>query len=388
MNIRTSSRLNGLNESVIREMTRLALEHDAINLAQGFPDFAPAPEIIQAAHRALDEGWNQYAITWGVPALRAAISAKMARRYGLAYDPGRHITVTCGVTEAIIASVLAIANPGDEVVIIEPFHENFLAAVEFAGARPVYVPLEPPGYELDLDRLRRAFSTQTRAIIFNSPHNPTGRVFTREEMEGVAALCREFDAVCITDEIYEHILYDDRKHVPMATLDGMYERTLTTGGLGKTFALTGWRLGYACAPEPYSNALRTVHDFTTICAATPLQHAAIAAYQLPEDYYLQMNRDYARRRAKMMGILEEAQFRAQSPEGAYYVLADFSAWDRGKDDVEFAEFMTTQVGVAVVPGSSFYRTPGLGKNLVRFAFAKKLETLDAVGERLRRATSP
>jgi aspartate/methionine/tyrosine aminotransferase len=375
-------RLHGMRESVIREMTRLALQHNAVNLSQGFPDFAPAPEILAAAHRALDDGFNQYAVTWGVPALREAIHARMKKWYGLDYDAARHITVTCGVTEAIVAALMAVANPGDEVVIVEPYHENYVAACAFAGAQPVFVPLEPPRYELDVEQLRRAFSNKTRAILVNTPHNPTGRVFTRAELEGVAALCREFDAVCITDEIYDHILYDDHVHIPMATLDGMYERTITIGGLGKTFALTGWRLGYACTPEPLSNALRTVHDFTTICAPTPLQHAAVAALTLPDAYYTQLKHDYAVRRAKMMGILEAAHLRAAPPEGAYYVMADFSAWSREMDDFAFAEFMTAQVGVAVVPGSSFYHTAGLGKRQIRFAFAKKLETLDAAEARL------
>ncbi|HZQ09744.1 MAG TPA: aminotransferase class I/II-fold pyridoxal phosphate-dependent enzyme [Anaerolineae bacterium] len=384
----TAVRLNGLRESVIREMTRLALEHDAINLSQGYPDFAPPREIIEAAHRALDDGFNQYAITWGDPLLREAIRGKMAKRYSLHYDPMREITVTCGVTEAIIATLMGIANPGDEVILIEPYHENYLAAVVFAGAQPVFVPLEPPVYQLDLERLRRAFTPKTRAIILNTPHNPTGRVFSRQEMEGIAELCREFDTVVVTDEIYDHIVYDEHVHIPMATLDGMYERTITISGLGKTFALTGWRLGYACAPEPFSHALRTVHDFTTICAPAPLQHAAVAAFDLPDSYYAGLKQDYTLRRARMMGILEQTHLRARPPEGAYYVLADFSGWlpslaGQGiHDDWTFAEFLTTYVGVAVVPGSSFYHTQGLGKNTVRFAFAKKLETLDAAEERL------
>lgn len=380
-----SNRLVGLRESVIREMTRKAIEHQAINLSQGFPDFPPHPDIIAAAHRALDEGFNQYAVTWGVPALRHAIRAYMQKWYALEYDVTREITVTCGVTEAIIAAFMGIANAGDEVVIIEPYHENYVAAAIFAGAKPVFVPLLPPHYELDLDKLRAAFSNKTRAILINTPHNPTGRVFTRAEMEGVAALCREFNAVCVTDEIYDHIMYDGRKHIPMATLDGMYERTITVGGLGKTFALTGWRLGYACAPAHLSQALRTVHDFTTICAPAPLQHAAVAAFQLPDAYYEQLKRDYTVRREKMLGILENAKFHAAPPEGAYYVLADYSEWSTTMDDFEFADYMTTQVGVAVVPGSSFYRTEGYGKKQIRFAFAKKLETLNAAEERLMRA---
>lgn len=395
--ITPSNRLVGLRESVIREMTRLAIQHNAINLSQGFPDFSPHPEIIAAAHRALDEGFNQYAVTWGVPALREAIQAYLQKWYGLDYDATHQITVTCGVTEAIIAALMGIANAGDEVIIIEPYHENYVAAAVFAGAQPVFVPLVPPHYELDLDRLRAAFSNKTRAILLNTPHNPTGRVFTQQELEGVAALCQEFDAVCVTDEIYDQIIYDgqergvQRKHIPMATLDGMYERTITVNGLGKTFALTGWRLGYACAPESLSQALRTVHDFTTICAPTPLQHAAVAAFQLPDAYLTQLKKDYTARRARMLGILENAHLRATLPEGTYYVLADFSEWMQAlqgqgiADDFEFAEYMTTQVGVAVVPGSSFYKSADLGKQQIRFAFAKKMETLDAAEERLLRA---
>ena len=377
-----SMHLTGLRESVIREMTRLALQHNAINLSQGFPDFAPAPEIIAAAHRALDEGFNQYAVTWGVPALREAIQTYLHKWYGLDYDATRQITVTCGVTEALVVALRAVVNPGDQVVIIEPYHENYVAATVFAGAQPVFVALEPPQYALDLDRLRRAFSTKTRAIILNTPHNPTGRVFTRDELEGVAALCREFDAVCITDEIYDQIIYDGRAHIPMATLEGMYERTITIGGLGKTFALTGWRLGYACAPESLSNAVRTVHDFTTICAPAPLQHAAVAALSLPDAYYAQLKRDYATRRTRMMGILEAAHLRATPPEGAYYVLADFGEWSQDMHDFEFAEYLTKEVGVAVVPASSFYHSRGLGRTQIRFAFAKKMETLQAAEERL------
>lgn len=382
--VRAAERLHGLRQSVIREMTRLALEHQAVNLAQGFPDFPPPPEIVAAAHRALDDGQNQYTVTWGIPPLRDAIADTLRRRYGLAYDPMRHVTVTCGVTEAICASILATIDPGDEVIIVEPFHENYLPAVRFAGGREVYVALEPPGYALDEDRLRRAFSSRTRAIILNTPHNPTGRVFTRAELEGVARLCREFDAIAITDEIYDQIVHDGRTHLPIAALDGMAERTITISGLGKTFAVTGWRLGYACALEPLAEAFRTVHDFLTICAPAPLQHAAAAALRLPEAYYEGMRRDYAERRARMMSILARHGFQAAPPEGAYYVMTDFSGLDRTRDDHDFARHLATEIGVAVVPGSSFYGTPGLGRSTVRWAFAKRLETLDEVDRRLAR----
>lgn len=379
-----ATRLSGMRESTIREMTRLAIEHEAINLSQGFPDF-PAPEELKAAAvEAIRADQNQYAITWGVPALRQAIAEKMQRRHRIAADPDRDVTVTCGVTEGIVSSLMAVVNPGDEVIIIEPFHENFLPAALFAGGTPVFVALEPPAYRLDSDRLRSAFSARTRAIIINTPHNPTGRVFTREELQGVADLCQEFDTIAITDEIYEQIVYDDHQHISLATLPGMAERTITIGGLSKTFAITGWRLGYVIAQEPWSTALRTVHDFTTICAPTPLQHAAVVAMRFGDAYYRQLRDAYAARRDLMMRVLHEAGFEAQPPEGAYYVMADFSSFDFAGNDLAFARRLTTEAGVAVVPGTSFFHTPGLGRRAVRFAFPKRAETLQEAGERLRR----
>jgi aspartate/methionine/tyrosine aminotransferase len=382
--VETAQRLNGLRESFIRQMTRHALKYQAINLSQGFPDFDAPREVIEAAHRALDSGMNQYSITWGVPALRQAIAAKMKRWYDLEFDPDQHITVTCGVTEAIAAALMSLVSPGDEVIILEPFHEAYQPAAIFAGAKPRFVALEPPEYRIDPDRLRAAFNANTRAIIINTPHNPTGRVFTRSELENVAELCREFDVAAITDEIYEHIIYNGHPHIPLATLPGMRERTITVSGFGKTFAVTGWRLGYACALDPLSTALRTIHDFGTICAAAPLQAACVAALGMGDAYYARLKQDYLERRGKMMSILERARFKAQIPEGAYYVMADFSAWKFDGDDVAFALHLPSAYGVAVVPGSSFYGTPGLGKNCVRFAFAKKMETLEAAGERLSR----
>jgi len=383
MSVHPAHRLRSLRESTIREMTRLALQHDAINLSQGFPDFPPPPEVKQAAVEAILQDINQYTITWGLPETRAAVADKMARRYGIQADPERHVTITCGVTEAIVAAMMATVNPGDEVVLIEPAHENFIPAVQFAGGTPVFVPLLPPDFALDPDRLRRAFGPKTRAIIVNTPHNPTGRVFTRQELTLIGELAEKWNAVIVTDEIYEHILYDGREHVPPATLPGLSRRVITIGGLSKTYAVTGWRLGYAVAlDDALSTALRTVHDFTTICAPTPLQRAAVVALHLPDAYYEQMARDYAARREVMMAALAEAGFQAREPEGAYYVLADYTAlgWD-GTDDA-FARWLTTEVRVAVVPGSSFYHTPGLGANTVRFAFPKRLETLRQAGERL------
>ena len=378
-------RLEGMRESFIREMTRLALTCQAINLSQGYPDFDPPREVIEAAHRALDTGMNQYTVTWGLPELRQTIAAKMKRWYKLDFDPDQHITVTCGVTEAISVTLMAILNPGDEVIIIEPFHEGYLPATIFACGTPRFVALEPPAYRLDADRLRAAFNARTRAIIVNTPHNPTGRVFTEAELKAVAQLCQEFNVIAITDEIYEHIIYNNHLHIPLATLPGMSDRTVTISGFGKTFAATGWRLGYACAREPLSTALRTVHDFSTICAPGPLQAACVATLNLHDSYYDHLKQAYTARREKMMTILAEARFSAQPPEGAYYVMADFGAWNFDGDDMAFARHLPKKYGVAVVPGSSFYATPGLGKRSVRFAFAKKPETLDAAGERLRRA---
>lgn len=390
--MQSAQRLNGMRESFIREMTRLALKHDAINLSQGFPDFDPPSQVLDAAHRALDSGLNQYGITWGIAPLRQAIATKMKRWYGMEFDPDQHITVTCGVTEAISDALVAVVNPGDEVIIIEPFHEGYLPEVIFAGGTPRFVPLEPPEFALDPDKLRAAFNQRTRAIILNTPHNPTGRVFTRTELEGLAQLCQQFDVVAITDEIYEHITYDSRPHIPLATLPGMRERTITISGFGKTFAATGWRVGYACAFDPLSTALRTIHDFTTICAPVPLQAACAAALEMPDSYYAQLKNDYHARRGKIMAVLEELHFTTHLPEGAYYALADFSAWRSGDgsgenfdgDDFAFARMLPEKYGVAVVPGSSFYSTPGLGKHAVRFAFAKKLATLEVATERLKR----
>lgn len=383
--LRPASRLGGMTESQIREMTRLALDHGAINLAQGFPDFGTPIEVRAAAAQAVLNDLNQYAVTWGIRPLREAIAEDLRRRYAPAFDwvePERHVTVTVGVTEGIVSTLMAAVEPGDEVIIIEPAHENYAPATRFAGGGPVFVPLLPPDYPLDLDRLWAAVSPRTKAIVVNTPHNPSGRVFTAAEMEGIAVLCHEHDLLAVTDEIYDRILYDGRLHIPLATLPGMAERTVTIGGLSKTFAITGWRLGYAVAPEPWSTALRTIHDFTTICAPTPLQHAAVAAYALPESFYEAQLADYHWRRDEMMSILQAAGFEARVPEGAYYVLAGYEAWDFPGDAADFSRWLTREVGVAVVPGSSFYATPGLGRREVRFAFAKKAETLAAARERL------
>jgi aminotransferase len=364
-------------------MTRLALKHNAINLSQGFPDFDPPPALLAAAANAIHGGYNQYAITWGSPRLRAQLAETYGRWYGLSVNPDTDVTVTCGVTEAIIAALLGLVNPGEKVIIIDPSHENYVAGVRFAGAEPIFVSMKPPRFDLDEAELRAAFACQPKAIIFNTPHNPSGRVFSHDMLQLIADLCLQYDTLAITDEIYERILYDGRPHLPIATLPGMAERTIITSGLTKTYAVTGWRVAWAIAPAALSQALRTVHDFLTICAPTPLQEAAVTALTLPDSYYEEMTRAYHLRRDKMMAILEEAGFRATPPEGAYYVMTDYSALKPEMDEMTFARWLTTEKKVAVVPGSSFYRgNPALSRGWVRFAFPKRLDTLEEARQRL------
>ncbi|NMF67460.1 pyridoxal phosphate-dependent aminotransferase [Brasilonema octagenarum] len=378
----SAKRLQEFHPSVIREMTRLAIKHKAINMAQGLPDFPSPPELIRAASVAMEEGHNQYTNTWGIPELRQAISNNLQNLYDLYYDPEEQITVTCGVTEGIVLAMLSLVNPGDEVIVIEPFHDNYLPAINFAQAKPVFVRLEPPFFQLDPERLRAAFSHKTKAIIVNTPHNPTGRVFTREELNSIASLCREFNVVAVTDEIYDRITFDEHQHIPLATLDGMFEQTLTISGLSKTFSITGWRIGYVCAPTNLSAAIRTLHDFTTICAPAPFQYAAVAGLKLPESFFETQKQAYTTRRDRIVKILEEYQFIVQPPQGAYYIMSDFTQYSAHADDYEFAKYLVEEVGIAVVPGSSFYSTPELGRNTVRWSFAKKTETFDAVEQRL------
>jgi len=375
--IRTAS----FTESVIREMTRVAQQHGAINLAQGFPDF-PMPEAMKdAACAAIHGDINQYAITWGAPALRIGIAEKYRRWYDMPVDPDKEITVTCGATEAMAAVFLALLNPGDEVIIFEPWYENYGPDAILAQATPRYVPLEPPNWRFDPDVLRAAFNQKTKAIIVNTPHNPTGRVLTREEIGFIADLCIEHDVWAITDEIYEHIRYAGGHHV-LATWPGMRERTVTISGLSKTFSCTGWRLGYAIAPERESVAIRKVHDFLTVGAPAPLQAAAAVGMAFDPEYYNHLSLDYRARRDSLLPVLAEAGFTFSTPEGAYYVLADFSALS-DKDDAAFARWMAAEIGVAGVPGSSFYHAgAGRGKSMIRFAFCKKQETLDRAAERL------
>jgi aminotransferase len=377
-----ADRLNNLQESVIRSITRYAFDKGAILLAQGFPDFDPPEEVLAAAEKAMRSGRNQYGMTWGQPSLRMAIAAKSRRFYGQVVDPDKHVTVTCGVTEAVIAALLGIVNPGDKVVVLEPAHENYHAGIAFAGGIPLWVPLRPPHYRFDVEELERAFQQKPKAVLFNSPHNPSGRVFTEQELSIIRDLCVRHDVVAITDEIYEHLVFDGLRHVPIATYPGMQDRTITICGLGKTFAVTGWRVGYCIASAELTDAVRKVHDFTTVCAPTPLQEAMAAVIGLPDSYYEWVKTFYTSRRSRMLGILDKHGFKYAVPEGAYYVMADFRHLGRGDDDLAFGYWLIDEVGIATVPGSSFYASdPGLGRGLVRFAFPKKDETFDVVEKR-------
>ncbi|TVP57319.1 MAG: aminotransferase class I/II-fold pyridoxal phosphate-dependent enzyme [Gemmatimonadales bacterium] len=375
-------RTHSFTESVIREMTRVAREHDAINLAQGFPDF-PTPELLKdAACRAIRDDVNQYAVTWGAPALRLALEEKYAAFYGMAIEGDREVTVTCGATEAMAAVLLALVDPGDEVIVPEPFYENYGPDAILCDATPVHLTLEPPAFRLDPDRLEALITPRTRAIILNTPNNPTGRVFDREELEAVARICRTHDLLAVTDEIYEHILYRG-EHIPLATLDGMRERTVTVSGASKTFSVTGWRVGTIVAPEPFTSAIRKVHDFLTVGAPAPLQEAVASAMTgFGADYYDELRESYRERGEVLYEALIQAGFGCERPEGAYYIMADISGLT-DMSDADFSQWLAREVGVAPVPGSSFFSDPADGRHLVRFAFCKRVETLREAGERLR-----
>lgn len=368
-------------ESVIREMTRLAITHGAVNLAQGFPDFPAPADIKQAAIDAINADLNQYPITWGIKPFRNAIAEKYQRTYNLNYDPEREIAVTCGSTEAMIASLLATTNPGDEIIVFEPFYENYYPDTQLCGATRKLVTLRPPTWTFDPDELRRAFSNKTKAIIINTPNNPTGRVFTREELTTIANLCQEFDTLAITDEIYEHILYDGTEHIPIATLPGMRDRTILINSMSKTYSVTGWRVGWTLAPPEITASIRKVHDFLTVGAATPLQQAGVHALAAPLTYYDELSNHYKTRRDLLMGILKAAGFNPLSPQGAYYIMADISNFGF-PNDIAFAKHLVENIGVSCVPGSSFFETPKVGDQWVRFCFCKKEETLEAARERL------
>jgi aminotransferase len=387
---RVSEKAGRFTESVIREMTRLAMQHGAINLAQGFPDFPAPEEIKQAARDAIAADVNQYAITWGARDLREAVAAQFTALHGVPVDPEREITICCGSTEAMISSMLAIVDPGDEVVIFEPFYENYGPDAILSGAVPRFVRLRPgagssrsAGWGFDAQELAAAFGPHTRAIILNTPNNPTGKVFTREELEFVRDLCMRWNAVAITDEIYEHILYDGAQHIALASLEGMRDRTITINGLSKTYSVTGWRVGWAIATPDLTAAIRKVHDFLTVGAAAPLQAAGAVALRFPANYYARLAAGYVERRDFALEFLERAGFRCHRPAGAYYIMTEIAGFGF-PDDVSFARFLVEEAGVAVVPGSSFFGNAADGAGQVRFAFCKTRKTLEAAAERLSR----
>jgi len=384
MTMRVSAKAETFTESVIREMTRLSLQYGGVNLAQGFPDFACPPELKQAAKAAIDADVNQYAITWGARDFRSAIAGKVARTYpGWEVDPEREICVTCGSTEAMIATMLALVDPGEEVIVFEPYYENYGPDAILSGAVPRYVPLHAPEWSIDEAELRAAFSDRTRAIIVNTPHNPTGKVFRRDELALIAELCQRYDALVVTDEIYEHIHYlGAGGHVPPATVPGLEDRTVTINALSKTYAITGWRVGWTIAPATYTAAIRKVHDFLTVGAAAPLQAAGVAAMGLPPAYYTDLAAAYRERRDLLCSVLDKAGLAFSVPDGAYYVLCQTDAVDPAGDDVAFARRLVEHVGVAAVPGSSFYADRSLGARQIRFAFPKRLETLHNAADAL------
>jgi len=376
--------LNYFTESVIRRMTRVANAHGAINLSQGFPDFDPPPELLQAAERAARSGPHQYAVTWGAPNFRAALARKQSRFMGIPLDPDAHFVVTCGSTEAMMVAMMTACNPGDRVIIFSPFYENYVADTILSGAEPIYVPLRPPNFSFDADELRRAFAQKPKALILCTPANPSGKVFTRDELLFIAKLAEEYDTFVITDEVYEHIVYAPSKHVYFAALPGMFERTISCSSLSKTYSITGWRLGYVIAPPAIINDARKVHDFLTVGAAAPLQEAAVTALGFADSYYEELRAVYTEKRTVFLKHLDEAGLTYTRPEGAYYVMVDIAEFD-WESDVEFCEWMAREIGVAAVPGSSFFREPV--RHLIRFHFAKQTETLMSAGERLMKLRS-
>jgi aspartate/methionine/tyrosine aminotransferase len=378
-----SDRTASFTESVIREMSRIAARHKAVNLAQGFPDF-PAPDVLKtAAMEAIAGDINQYAITWGSKPFRDAIASKYKRHYALDLDPESEITVCCGSTEGMMAALLAVTNPGDEVVIFEPYYENYGPDTLLCGASRRFVRLRPPDWSFDPDELRRAFTSRTKAIIINTPNNPTGKVFTRRELAYIAELCQEFNALAITDEIYEHIVYDGVEHIPMLTLPGMRDRTILVNSLSKTYSVTGWRVGWVLASPDLTDTIRKVHDFLTVGAAAPLQQAGAIALSLPDSYYAYLRQDYQKRRDLLWPVLEEAGLKPFRVNGAYYLMTDISQFGY-PDDVEFVRDLVEKVGIAGVPGSSFFADPRQGSTYVRFCFCKRQETIARAQERLSR----
>ncbi len=376
-----SKKATQFTESVIREMTRLNDLHGGVNLSQGFPDFSAPEAVKEAAVAAIRGDVNQYAVTWGARPLREAVAREFTRRYRVEIVPDQQVTVCCGSTEAMMSTMMAIIDPGDEVIVFEPFYENYGPDAILSGATPRYVTLHEPDWHFDPDELAAAFNGRTKAIIINTPNNPTGKVFTRADLEAIAALCRRWDVIAIADEIYEHIIYDDHRHVPMATIEGMAERTVTINGLSKAYSVTGWRVGWTISPPSLTGAIRKVHDFLTVGAPAPLQQAGAVALSLPDQYYLDLAAKYQRLRDMLIEILERHQFTCYKPYGAYYIMTDISGFGFA-DDVEFARHLVKNVGVAAVPGSSFYKNTARGRTKLRFCYCKRDETLLAADRRL------
>jgi aminotransferase len=376
-----SRKATQFTESVIREMTRLNQLHGGVNLSQGFPDFKAPAAIKDAACAAIQADINQYAVTWGARPLREAIAREFTRRHGLAVDADAQVTVCCGATEAMMATMVGLVDPGDEVIIFEPFYENYGPDAILSGAVPRYVTLHEPDWTFDPDDLAAAFSNRTKAVILNTPNNPTGKVFTRDELEVIARLCQQWNVAAISDEIYEHIVYDGCRHVPIATIDGMADRTVTINSLSKTYSVTGWRVGWTISPPSLTGAIRKVHDFLTVGAAAPLQQAGVVALGMPDEYYADLAGRYRRRRDILLEILERHRFRCYTPRGAYYIMTDISGFGF-PDDVAFARYLVQDVGVAAVPGSSFYRDAAAGRTKLRFCFCKREETLAEADRRM------
>lgn len=372
-----SKRLNNFTESVIRGMTRLSNKYDAINLSQGFPDFDPPAELLTAAEYSAKNGPHQYAVTWGAPNFRQALAEKQSRFMGIPIDPDLNIVVTCGSTEAMMTAMMTACNPGDKVIIFTPFYENYGADTILTGADPIYVPLRPPDFRFDPDELRAAFKQGAKALVLCNPSNPTGRVFTLAELQCIADLAIEFDAFVLTDEVYEHIVFEPYKHHYIASLPGMFERTICCSSLSKTYSITGWRLGYVIASPEVISGARKVHDFLTVGAAAPLQEAAVTALKFPDSYYTDLQRQYTEKRDLFLKYLDDAGLNYTTPEGAYYVMIDIGEFGY-KSDLEFCEWMVKKIGIAAVPGSSFFREPV--NNLIRLHFAKRRETLKQAGE--------
>jgi aspartate/methionine/tyrosine aminotransferase len=377
----SSDRALRFTESVIRDMTRVCLKHKGVNLAQGFPDFPAPAEIKEAAVKAIREEFNQYAITWGTPALRRAIADKFAAYNGVKMDPEKEITVCCGSTECMISSLMAIVNPREEVIVFEPFYENYGPDTILCEAAPRFITLHEPDWHFDERELRRAFNNKTKAIVLNTPNNPTGKVFSREELQFIADLCQKWGVVAVTDEIYEHILFDEAEHISIASLPGMREQTITINSVSKTYSLTGWRVGWAIAPAHLTASIRKVHDFLTVGAAHPLQEGAVVALRSPSSYYRTLAEEYRERRDFLLGVLEGVGFKVYRPGGAYYIMTDVAHFGFD-DDVACSFHLVEKIGVATVPGSCFYSRPELGRTKVRFAFPKKMETLRMAAEKL------